>query len=241
MTAVSSIQNRTVGELVASKPELARLFEQLGIDYCCGGKMPLAEACEQKKLDPATVAVLIESHQSGAAAHQPSNVNPALMSLTELADHVEQTHHRYLKEELPRLAPLLERVALRHSDKNANLPQVLHIFNTFAQELVEHMAKEERILFPAIREMERQLAGNPGAPVMNVAGPINVMEREHQDAGDALLEMRNLCAGFTTPPGGCNTYRAVMHSLDELERDMHQHVHKENNILFPRAIEASGH
>jgi regulator of cell morphogenesis and NO signaling len=223
-----------VGALVARSPNLARSFEKLGIDYCCGGKKTLAEACREKGLDGPTVVALIEANESPA----PAAIDAASMSLTELADHIEQTHHAWLRTELPRLSALIERIAARHSDKNLKLPQLPIVFAAFHSDLESHMAKEEQILFPLIRKIESDQRDGSCA-CGTIENPIRVMEIEHRHAGDALGLMRQITDDFSTPANACNTYRAVMHSLRELEADMHQHVHKENNVLFPRAIAAT--
>jgi regulator of cell morphogenesis and NO signaling len=222
----------TVGEWVVERPNLARVFEKLGIDYCCGGKKPLDQACRAKGLDPATVIALLNAGDGGPTAN---TIDVSSMSLTELADHIQGTHHDYLKSELPRLQPLIEKIAARHSDKNPKIVQLPYVYSGFRSEMEAHMAKEEQVLFPLIRTIDS--AGGTGACACgSVANPIRVMEIEHQHAGDALLLMSQMTDGFTTPDQACNTYRAVMHSLAELESDLHRHVHKENNVLFPRAI-----
>jgi len=225
----------TVGQWVAQRPNLARVFEKLGIDYCCGGKQPLEQACRAKNLDPATVLAMLDAGDGGP---NTGTVDAAAMSLTELTDHIERTHHAYLKSELPRLAPLVDKIAARHSDKNPRLAQLANVYRGLRAEMEAHMVKEEQILFPLIRQIDRG-AGNGGSACGDIANPIRVMEAEHQQAGDALAQMREMTDDFSTPAGGCNTYRAVMHSLAELEADMHRHVHKENNVLFPRALAAA--
>ena len=225
----------TVGQLVAERPARARLFEKLGIDYCCGGKKSLADACKAKGLDGATVAVMLDAIEDGpsSAAFDVSN-----MTLSELADHIEKTHHAYLKTELPRLTPLIQKIAAKHSDKNAKLPQLPPVFLALRSEMESHMAKEERILFPMIRQIESGQEG-VGAHCGGIQNPIRMMEMEHQSAGDALARIREITDDFSTPPDACKTYRGVMHALRELEADMHQHVHKENNVLFPGAARAA--
>jgi regulator of cell morphogenesis and NO signaling len=227
--------SHTVGSLVAANPNLARTFEKLGIDYCCGGKKTLEQACADKGLDAHTVMRLIEADQQPPSAEA---VDAASMSLTELADHIQQTHHAWLRTELPRLQGLVERIAARHGDKNLKLPQLPIVFAAFRSDLEAHMAKEEEILFPLIRKIDASF-GDGTCACGTVENPIRVMEIEHQHAGDALQIMRQITNEYSTPPGACNTYRATMHSLQQLEADMHQHVHKENNVLFPRAIAAT--
>jgi len=231
----ASMENLTVGQLVAERPSRSRLFEKLGIDFCCGGKKSLQEACRAKGLDVGTVVAVLDLDEGGPAT---AAVDVSQMSLTALADHIQQTHHVYLKSELPRLQPLIEKIAAKHSDKNPKLVQLPYIYGAFRCELEAHMAKEEQVLFPLIRQIDAGSA-NGACACGSIENPIGVMEIEHQHAGDALGLMRGLTDDFFTPPEACNTYRAVMHALSELETDLHQHVHKENNVLFPRAIKAS--
>lgn len=225
----------TVGRLVAERPSRSRVFEAFGIDYCCGGKKPLATACQDKGLDLDEVSAALE--REAATPNGTAGLDPATMPLAQLADHIVETHHAYLREELPRLMRMLRRVAKVHGDADPRLRQMEKVFATFEEELYLHMRKEEELLFPAIRVLE----SGPGEwpfPFPSVAHPIRMMEFEHDQAGDALSELRTLSDGFEPPDWACNTYRAVLAGLLELEDDMHQHVHKENNVLFPRAIAA---
>ena len=222
---------KTVGQLVAEQPARSRVFEKAGIDYCCGGKKPLGQACAEKGID--TDALVREIEALDAAAPAPE-VDWTQESLAKLCDHVQHTHHDYLKESLPRLTWLTEKVANAHGDRDFRLAQLAAVFHAFRQELEAHMMKEEMVLFPLIRRMESAgtLAHSHCGSVQN---PIRVMLMEHDDAGEALAKMRALTDDFTPPQTACNTYRAMLNVLAELEADMHQHVHKENNILFPRA------
>lgn len=222
----------TVGAIVAQRPALSRLFEQAGIDYCCGGKIPLADACRKKKLDPQQFLAALD-----AAATTADNRDEAVgaLTLTALADHIESTHHAYLKTELPRLEAMTQKVAAVHGEHDPRLPRVREVFLGLAGEMSSHMMKEERILFPMIRQLESSAAA-PAFHCGSLANPIGQMEREHDAAGAALVELRELTDGFTPPAWACNTFRAMLDALAHLEHDLHQHVHKENNILFPRAI-----
>jgi regulator of cell morphogenesis and NO signaling len=225
----------TVGQLVVERPSRARLFEKLGIDYCCGGKKALRLAIDEQGLDADTVVAELEKEAAGAADQVERNWGTA--SITDLCDHIEATHHAYLKEELPRLAFLTEKIANRHGDGRPALRELHHVFAQFKAELESHMFKEERILFPLCRRLDTAEV-LPASHCGSVNNPIEVMIREHEDAGTALARMRELTDGYSVPPDGCNTYRATFASLEQLERDMHQHVHKENNILFPKAVRA---
>jgi regulator of cell morphogenesis and NO signaling len=223
----------TVGELVVERPSRARVFEKLGIDYCCGGKKPLHQACRERNLDHA--AVIDELEQEQATAPAQGERNWASASLTDLCDHIEQTHHHYLKEELPRLAFLTTKVASRHGETRPALTEVQRVFAELKAEMDSHMMKEERILFPLCRQLD--IADElPATHCGSVGNPIEVMIREHEHAGDALAQIRTLTDNYTCPPDACNTYRALFDALEHLEHDLHAHVHKENNILFPKAI-----
>lgn len=224
----------TVGDLVREVPNRARVFESLKIDYCCGGKISLATACAKRKIDPDVVVERLA--QSDAEQATETIVDADAMTLTELADHVEATHHAYLKEELPRLDFMTEKVARVHADKEPRLAIVRQAFVALKNELEPHMMKEERILFPIVRQLEAS-ADRPESHCGSVANPIRQMEHEHDLAGDQLAILRDASDGFVPPQWACNTYRAMLDALETLEADMHQHIHKENNVLFPKAIE----
>jgi regulator of cell morphogenesis and NO signaling len=226
----------TVGQLVADRPSRSRVFQQLGIDFCCGGKKPLEEVCRAKGLDPNTVLRTLlagENETTGA----DNTADAARMSLTELCDHIEGTHHAYLRSELPRLQQMIARVAAVHGDRYPWMRDVLEVFVPFTRELASHMLKEEQVLFPMIRGLQAGRTGLAGHCGGTIANPVRMMEHEHDDAGDALRRMHELTDGYTPPADACNTFRAALDGLRELEQDMHQHVHKENNVLFPRALE----
>lgn len=229
----------TVGQLVAERPARSRVFEKLGIDYCCGGKLPLAEACSRKGLDAASVLATLEAIESLGADAAEREPSPLALSLTELCDHIEATHHAWLREEMPRLDFMTNKVASRHGEHSPWLYELAEVYQELQAELTAHMMKEEQILFPAIRDLE---AGRPSQTPCggHLQGPISVMEHEHDNAGRALERMRELSSDYTPPPQACNTFRAMLDALAELEADMHRHVHKENNVLFPRALAAFG-
>lgn len=224
----------TVGQLVAERPERARVFERLGIDYCCGGKVSLAEACRKKGLDAGTVLQVLEAAEQGGGGVDQTDWTKA--SLRALCEHIVQTHHDYLRRELPRLTELTTKVAAVHGSGHAELEEVRYTFAVMRAELEEHMMKEERILFPMIAQIESGDA-EAGMHCGGIQNPIRVMELEHDSAGAALARMRELTRDYTVPQDACNTYRVMLEGLAALEADLHQHVHKENNILFPRAIE----
>jgi regulator of cell morphogenesis and NO signaling len=233
---MNALANRTVGEMVAERPTRARVFERLGIDYCCGGKQPLETACRQKGLDAALVAEeLAAFEQSDQSPAEPGWINSRL---TDLIDHILTTHHVYLKRELPRLYEIVDKVVAAHGANHPELADVRHTFAMLKAELDEHMIKEENILFPTIVAME---TGRQGP--LHCGGidrPIAVMEHEHDSAGRALATLRQLTHDYRAPDDACNTYRVMLSSLAELEADLHQHISKENNILFPRSMQLAG-
>lgn len=223
-----------VGDLVTRRPALSRVFERVGIDYCCGGKKTLSEACRAKGIDPQ--ALLAQLEASALTCGDAPVVDAAAMSLTELANHIEKTHHEYLRTDLPRLDMLTKKVAAVHGDTEPRLHQIRKTFLMLVEEMTGHMAKEEQILFPMIRQLE----ASPKAPTFHcgsLANPICQMELEHDSAGAALEQFGELTDGYSPPDWACNTYRAMIDGLAHLEQDMHQHVHKENNVLFPRALD----
>lgn len=227
---------KTIGELVAERPARARVFEGFKIDYCCGGKRPLAEACRAKGLDPQTVLNMLAIVDDTASRDERDWTKA---TITELCDDVESTHHAYLKQELPRLEFMARKVAVRHGDHHPELVELRDVFLVFKDELESHMAKEEQVLFPLCRRLDRGEVSSP-SHCGSVQNPIRVMVREHEDAGNALERMRELTHGFVPPGDACNTYRAYFDALAQLEADMHRHVHKENSVLFPKAVEAEG-
>lgn len=213
-----------VGQIAAEHPLATRVFARHGIDFCCGGGKPLGEVCAGRGLD--TAAVLTEIRNELAAPDR-TEVRWDQAPLGDLVDHILAEYHKSLKEELPRLAAMARKVVDVHRDKQPEkLPELLSVYLALKAELEEHMAKEEQILFPMIR-------GGEGA---SADGPISVMEHEHDSAGKALKRLRELTNGYEVPAEACNTWRALWHGLAALEESLHQHIHLENNILFPRAL-----
>lgn len=223
----------TVGALVAAQPILARVFAQLHIDYCCGGKVPLAEACAARGLALSTVTAML-ADAAAAFAGPADDVDPANLSLGELADHIEQRHHAYVKDELPRLLEMAERVARKHGWRDERLAEVAGAVQTLTQDMFAHMHKEETVLFPLVRRLEAGARNDFHCG--SIANPIRQMEAEHDEAGATVARLRELTDGFTPDAEACNTHRALLAGLAQFEADLHRHVHKENNLLFPRAL-----
>jgi regulator of cell morphogenesis and NO signaling len=226
----------TVREIALEQPTSIRVFEYFGIDYCCGGRKPLAEACAVNNLEIDAVLAALETAAKGPA---PAAEDWTKASLEALSAHIVTAHHAYVKRELPRLAVLAEKVVRRHGDTQAELPMIQAKLAQLDEELTQHLAKEEVVLFPYVTKLERALSTGSTLPhgcFGTVANPIAMMTAEHDAAGGLLAEIRQLTHQFTTPVGACPTYCAFYAGLKEFEQDLHQHIHLENNIMFPRAI-----
>ena len=228
---------QTVREIALEQPSAIRVFEQYGIDYYCGGRKPLAEACAAGNLEIDSVIAALE------AAEKKSGIeveNWAEKSLESLSSHIVTKHHAYVKRELPRLAQLAQKVVGRHGSTKPELPVIATNLMQLDEELTQHLAKEEAVLFPYIAGLER--SNSIGTPKPHscfgaIANPIAMMTEEHDAAGALIAEIRRLSGNFTTPADACPTFHAFYDGLREFEQDLHQHIHLENNILFPRAIE----
>lgn len=226
----TSLLESSVGQLVTENPSRSRVFQKYQIDFCCGGKRRLADVCQEHGLDATTVVNELLAESETLA---PGEANGKDMGLTELCDHIERTHHQFLKNELPRLGMMAGRVASVHGANHPWTVTLAQVFSSFAAEMGAHMMKEEQVLFPQIR----LLAKGEKTALSSIAQPVSMMEHEHDNAGADLVKMRSLSSGFTPPAGACNTFRALLQGLAELETDTHHHVHLENNILFPRSLE----
>jgi regulator of cell morphogenesis and NO signaling len=223
-----------VGALVAQRLGRARVFDRLGIDYCCHGEKPLAEACSERSLDLGQVLSQIAESDLKNAEEDADRVDYLAMTAGALADVIASTHHTYLRNELPRLSALIDKVAAAHRPAHPELDDVRATFTALRQELETHMLKEERVLFPLIKQLEAARAPFP-IHCGSVNNPIHVMEHEHATAGSALQRLRALTGNYQAPSDGCPSYQALCDGLARLENDLHRHIHKENNILFPRA------
>ena len=225
---------KTVRELAVELPNATRVFERLGIDYCCGGHKSLEEACAGANMPFDEVMRALEEGTTDAGAPPaPKDWNSA--PLGELVDHIVNQHHAYVKSEVPRLQALIAKVAGVHGQNHPELHQVQAAFSELGNELAAHLMKEEQILFPFVKQMAAGHACGPSC-FGTVQNPIRVMMMEHDGAGEKLREMRQATASYTLPSDACFSYRTLFAALLEFEADLHQHIHLENNILFPRAI-----
>ncbi|HEY3928090.1 MAG TPA: iron-sulfur cluster repair di-iron protein [Candidatus Koribacter sp.] len=226
---------QTVGEIAAGQPATTRVFEKLGIDYCCGGGRTLAEACVGANLSAdETLAALARSAYVAA----PGSKNWPSEPLADLVVHIKNTHHAFVRSECPRIEALAAKVVGVHGKNHPELATVQETFSLLANELGVHLMKEEQILFPFIVRMEESyVAGEPAPPAMfgTVQNPIRMMMHEHDGAGEALRTLRSATNNYTVPADACISYRTLYGVLQEFEVDLHQHIHLENNVLFPRA------
>lgn len=224
----------TVGQWVAQCPSTSRVFQSHKMDFCCGGGVSLEEACLKKDIDPQSVLQQLQDELNRREDFDEENWTD--VPLTQLCEHIVSKHHEYLRSELPRLEKMAHRVAKVHGEVHPELLEVRDVFLELQAELEPHMLKEENILFPAICQLE-EASTQLQFPFGTVANPIRMMEHEHDNAGNAIHRLRELTNQFEPPPQACNTWRALFDGLHELETDLHLHIHKENNILFPRAAQ----
>jgi len=233
MTIVTS---RTVGETAAAFPGTVEVFQRHGIDFCCGGGRALAEVCAERGIG---LDELVRELDEAAVAPAPVGPDWNGARLAELSRHIQARYHETLRAELPRLDALMDKVLRVHGARHPELATLAREYARLHDELLPHMVKEERVLFPYVAHLEQledagaKLAGSPFGSVQN---PISVMLQEHEAAGTILAELRRLSRGFTTPADACNSFRGLYHGLAELERELHEHIHLENNVLFPRAV-----
>jgi len=229
---------RTVRELALEIPEATRIFEKIGIDYCCGGNKSLEEACATANLSVDEVLDSLELAEQTARAKQKDR-NWQVEPLVELVAHINSKHHKYTREAIARLGPLFDKVVSVHGKNHPELQQIRASFQEVAQELTTHMMKEEMVLFPYIVRMEEAVIQKEPvlpAPFGTVQNPVAMMMHEHDSAGDALRAMRQASAGYMPPGDACISYQTLYKALADFEADLHQHIHLENNILFPRAV-----
>lgn len=229
---------RTVREFALEIPSATRLFEKLGIDYCCGGGKPLQAACTDAQIPLADVLRSLQEETFLTSSNSDStdfNQQP----LKELVEHIVTRHHGYVRQEIPRLQQLLKKVVSVHGDRHPELADIHQHFQVLSEELTSHMMKEEQILFPYISAMEQAFSeGKPARRPMfgTVSNPVHMMEMEHDSAGALLKEISAASGSYTPPENACFSYRTLYTGLKDFEADLHQHIHLENNILFPRAI-----
>ena len=234
---MASLSSLSLAQIVNSNHQAASIFEKYHLDFCCKGKRSLEQACTEQQL---SVSEVTEDLENIFAKDNNSTVDFEKMNLTQLADYIVQTHHAYVKNEMPQIYAYLDKVSSKHGERHPELYKIFQIFTAVKEEMDGHMKKEELILFPRIKELQK-LADNENANLqLNITylqSPITVMEQEHDHAGSLLNDIRILSNDYTPPQDACTTYRLSFAALKAFELDLHQHVHLENNILFPKAIE----
>ena len=230
--------NTTVRDIVLEQPQATRVFEKLKIDYCCGGDQTLGEACASAGVEVASLErMLDEARPNGFEVSV--TIDFQKLSLRELIDHILDKHHVYTKDEMLRLEPLMAKVISAHGGNHSELNEMGALFQQVCADLKPHMFKEEQVLFPYVLEMEKSVLENrppPFAPFGTVKNPVRMMMMEHDTVGDLLRELRALSSNYSVPADGCISYQTLYQALETFEQDLHQHIHLENNILFPRAV-----
>ena len=229
------IKGETVGQIAAKDIRKAEVFKKLGIDFCCGGKKSLRQACEEKGLDLVVVESALENiNETSKSSENYNRWNPDF-----LADYIFNKHHQYYYDEAPVIHELLEKVANHHGERFPELLQVYKLYTNLTQELNAHFAKEEKILFPFIKGLvHAKQTGNVEElrDQFSLAGPVKMMETDHDAAGEILAALSEITDHYTPPADACNSFQFLYRKLKELDEDLHQHIHLENNILFPKAL-----
>jgi len=225
----------TIRDIVAGDFRAAAVFQRRGIDFCCRGDRSIEDAC--RKSGTSAEEVLRDLNEVTASARDGG---PRFNSwdLGMLVSYIVSNHHAFVRQAMPALLAHTAKVAAVHGDQHPELREVAGLFERVADEMTSHMGKEEQILFPyivALAHAAGDAAPAPSAPFATVRNPIRMMEAEHESAGNAMARIRELTSGYAIPPDACTTYRVCLQELEEFERDLHEHVHLENNILFPKA------
>ena len=231
-----SLSSLSLAQIVNSNHRAASVFEKYHLDFCCKGKRSLEQACSEQQL---AISEVTADLKNIFTKDDHISIDFEKMDLIQLADYIVQTHHAYVKNEMPQIYAYLQKVASKHSERHPELFKIFQTFNAVKEEMEGHMKKEELILFPRIKELQK-LANRENANLqLNITylqSPITVMEQEHDHAGSLLNDIRILSNDYTPPQDACTTYRLSFAALKAFELDLHQHVHLENNILFPKAI-----
>jgi regulator of cell morphogenesis and NO signaling len=235
---MNATAEKTVRELAVENPGATRVFERFGIDYCCGGNQTLEKACRERNVSIDEVRDSLEAAQVPAQAGRDRR-DWQNAPLSDLISHIKATHHKYTREEIGRLGPLFAKVCSVHGANHPELLQLRDTFSGLSLELISHLMKEEMVLFPYIVRMEEAVVENSPvlpAPFGTVRNPVAMMEHEHDSAGNALRTLREGSHNYAAPADACVSYQTLYRALAEFEADLHQHIHLENNILFPRAV-----
>jgi regulator of cell morphogenesis and NO signaling len=231
--------NKTIRDIAVEAPATTRVFEEFKIDYCCGGRRSLEDVCADTGIDPKVLIERIESAILNSRT-QVDLAHPEDKSPSDLIGYIIDKHHVFTARELERLTPLMAKVAKRHGELHPELHELYALFMDLAASLVPHMRKEEVVLFPYILQLDDALKAGLSAPPSHfgtVQNPVRMMMSEHDTDGERLRQMRELTHDYTLPEGACPSFTALYAGLEDLERDLHRHIHLENNVLFPAAVE----
>jgi len=229
---------KTVRDYAIETPQTIPVFEKLGIDYCCGGNRPLEETCAAANLNLNEVLKALDT--ALAEPVRPGDRELKAGSLGELISHIVKTHHVYVRTQIPEVERLMEKVYSKHGANHPELAHIRSLFHGLGQELTTHLMKEENILFPYIERMEESVLQHDPIlppPFGTVANPVRMMEHEHDNAGLVLRALRDASQGYTPPADACTSFQALYTALANFEKDLHEHIHLENNMLFPRALQ----
>ncbi len=225
-----------VKDIALSNPVARQILEDAGLDYCCGGGKSLHEACLHADVPAEEILNRLRENSKHVS---PNEANWTSAALSDLTRHIRERHHRYVREAIARIQPLLDKVEAKHGKSHSELADIRTLFAEVAREMIMHMQKEEQILFPYIDALEKANSahGSVEPPFFQtVRNPIHAMMKEHDAAGELVKQIRKASSEYTAPADACTSYKALYQDLREFEADLHQHVHLENNILFPRAV-----
>lgn len=235
---MEELTGKTLGQIVTRNYKAADLLEKYHLDFCCKGKRTLKQACMEQNLP--VEKIQNELLAINDASYDPGNMAFENLSLAQKTEYIVSIHHEFVKRELPLIFGYLKKVAAKHGNHHPELPKVFELFSAIREEMEGHMKKEELILFPRIKELDKLANQRPAQFKPNLSyilSPVTIMQQEHEHAGSQMEEIRILTNNYTPPDDACTTYRLSYLSLQAFEADLHRHVHLENNILFPEAIE----
>ena len=236
MINIESLTTKTIREIALAAPATTRVFEEFKIDYCCGGRKKFADACFDAGIDPKILASRIDAvihNQDGIDTDHPEDKKPSA-----LIDYILAKHHIFTASEIERLTPLMAKVATRHGEHHPELSELQSVYGSLVDSLIPHMRKEESVLFPYIQQLESSHNANLSVPAPHfgtVQNPIRMMMADHDADGERLQRMRKITGDYTLPDDACPSFTALYAGLQDLESDLHRHIHLENNVLFPAA------
>jgi regulator of cell morphogenesis and NO signaling len=237
---MNEIKTKSLAQIVNNNHRAASVFEKYHLDFCCKGKRTLQQACAESDLAIEEVVADLETTEQSNS--DKVTINYDKLSLAQLSEYIVMTHHSYVKKEMPQILAYLQKVASKHGERHPELLKIFELFASVKEEMEQHMQKEELILFPRINEMENMVVQGNEIRINHtyLQGPINMMEQEHDHAGSMLAEINKLTNNYMAPADACTTYKLSFAALQAFEMDLHRHVHLENNILFPKALQLFG-